>query len=370
MGSNQIKFEDKLTKDTIQIKCRLLASRLLAILFQRVASIVQPDLSNEGGQPIDQIIGFLSNQINFKSGLQRFCFGLLVISICGEREKAESAEDPGVQAYFDSIRRTLGVKIVKSLEDENTIYFDEIAHMFTRLQKETKTILSVYHEKLIKTYLALNLEQSYMAKSIFTFEDINALTSQLSERISLFEQGGMSGASKSKELQRLVQEFKLGLTNLIDLNRQTSQEQEQLQIRSLFALACCSIDLNCLTERVTPMIRPLIECIRFESNADLQLVASQHLAKLLSTCVQRQPNPAPKIFKNLLNYMCSNDPVRVPVIQSQPNITTLPDKEFYEINRYYGILSDIMNSLAANADSGSSETTAATPNKLKRYVIL
>jgi len=69
IGSSQIKFEDKLTKDTIIIKCRLLCARLLAKLFYRISAtednIVDAD-SNE--KPINVIINFLCAQVNFKSG--------------------------------------------------------------------------------------------------------------------------------------------------------------------------------------------------------------------------------------------------------------------------------------------------------------
>ncbi len=73
IGSSQIKFEDKLTKDLIIIKCRLLCARLLAKLFYRIAAtednIVDAD-SNE--KPINVIINFLCAQVNFKSGKQLF----------------------------------------------------------------------------------------------------------------------------------------------------------------------------------------------------------------------------------------------------------------------------------------------------------
>ncbi len=75
---------------------------------------------------------------------------------------------------------------------------------------------------------------------------------------------------------------------------------------------------------------------------DLQQIASKHLAMLLQTCAKRTPNPVPKIFKNLLNYLC-NDQSRTPHIQLMNNLSQLPDKEYYEINRFYGILSDLLS---------------------------
>ena len=110
IGSNQIKFEDKLTKDLVIIKCRLLAVRLLVRLFRRIGTI------NTDDSPINLIINFLCNQINFKSGIQRFSFGLLM-SEWGRL--APSAK------YFET-GQLLSNKILLAL-DEASIYFDEIA---------------------------------------------------------------------------------------------------------------------------------------------------------------------------------------------------------------------------------------------------
>ena len=100
---------------------------------------------------------------------------------------------------------------------------------------------------------------------------------------------------------------------------------------------------------MNPLIRPLMDSIRFESNRDLQFIASKQLAVLLIECCKRSPNPIPKIFKNILNYL-SNDPAKTPVLQQMNlmnNISEMPDKEFYETNRYYGILSGNLNTTNA-----------------------
>lgn len=164
---------------------------------------------------------------------------------------------------------------------------------------------------------------------MFTFEDITSLVDQIHEKLN----HPVLGVGKTNNDAKLLADLRLLVSNLVESNRQTSAEQEQLQLRSLFALSSACIRMGTLCERMNPMIRPLIECIRFESNADLQALASQHLAILLHTCAKRQPNPIAKIFKNLLAYLC-NDSAKTPVIQLQPHISTLPDKDYYEINRF------------------------------------
>lgn len=169
-------------------------------------------------------------------------------------------------------------------------------------------------------------------RNVFTFEDVTALVDQVQEKLNQPHIVNICSKGVTYEA-KILGEVRLLASNLAELNKQTCAEQEQHQLRSLFALSAACIRMSTLCERMNPMVRPLIECIRFETNADLQALASHHLAILLQTCARRQPNPITKIFKNLLMYLC-NDQTRTPSIQSQPHISLLPDKEYYEINRF------------------------------------
>lgn len=176
-------------------------------------------------------------------------------------------------------------------------------------------------------FLGVNLTD-YQNKSVFTFEDITSLVEQIQEKLN----NPSLGAGRTAGEVKALGDLRLLVSNLTESSKQTCAEQEQLQLRSLFALSSACIRMGTLCERMNPMIRPLIECIRFETNSDLQSLASEHLAILLQTCAKRQPNPIAKIFKNLLAYLC-NDQTKTPLIQAQSHFSTLPDKDFYEINR-------------------------------------
>jgi hypothetical protein len=252
IGSSQVKFEDKLTRDSIQIKCRLLATRLLAVLFDRIAFICEVD-SNTKESPINVIIQYLSKQINFKSGLQRFCFALLMI----EWAQLIRQDRESYSVTFETIKSQLATKIVACLDDENTIYFDEIALMFTRLQKECKVFLNTFGKMLTQRNLDLS---GYLKLSVFTFEDVNGLTDLIQQKyLNTLSEHVLNSSAQTLELKAAV-------ANLLELNQQTSQEQESFQLRSCFSLASASIELDVLCERMNPLIRPLIDCIRFESN--------------------------------------------------------------------------------------------------------
>jgi hypothetical protein len=236
IGSNQIKFEDKLTKDLIIIKCRSLAARMLAKLFNRIASINMNMIdSSNNEQPINVIINFLCSQINFKSAVQRFCFGLLMI------------EWGNLNKLTDSVISTqLTDKVLASL-DENTIYFDEIAILFTRLQKECRNLINILYKFDAKSF------ETFATLSVFTFEDVTQVCNLVKAIIE----------DPSKNIpKKLKPEIQVIVSNLIDLNQQTSSEQESLQIRSSSALAAASIAMKCICQRMNPLIRPLMDSIR------------------------------------------------------------------------------------------------------------
>jgi hypothetical protein len=341
IGSNQVKFEDKLIRDSVQIKCRILAARLLSILFNRISLINEVD-SNSKEKPIFLIINFLSSNVNFKSGLQRFCFAILMIE-WGKILKMNNSTN-----VSELIRNKLATKIITCLDDENTIVFDEIALLFTRLQKECRSLLASYAPKLTKYKIDLN---EFLKLNVYTFDDIINITNLI--QIQYLNNPNYLSSS----LEKFNTDLRLLVSSLVELNQQATQEQDMFTMRSCFTLASAAIELNFLSEKMNPLIRPLVDCIRFESNADLQLISSKHLALLLSTCSKRSPNPVPKIFKNLLNYLCNESNKKL-FIQNLTNISVLPDKEWYDLNRFYGILSDTftINCIHNGIDSEHSQT--------------
>ena len=172
IGSNQIKFEEKLVKDLVVIKCRLLSARMLAKLFYRISFTDSVDIkeidSNE--KPINVIINFLCSQINFKSGIQRFCFGLLMIEwgkLIFKLNKEMLLDEAKAISSANAFKMSEQIlnKVSTSL-DENTIYFDEIAMLFTRLQKDARSLINI----LLKFNPALL--ENYLNQSVFTFEDV------------------------------------------------------------------------------------------------------------------------------------------------------------------------------------------------------
>lgn len=349
LGGLMSKYESAKKRDELVVNCRLLAARLLSILFNRINNQQSQSDANTHQKPIELIVQFLSAQINYKSGLNRLCYGLLMI----EWGQLVPNETPV------NVSPSLLKKIFECLDDAN-LYFDEIAVLFTRMQKDCKSLaqgLKSGYEKRLKTRCPVLLSEAdieLVAKNIFTLEDAQALVAALKSHKML-----MVNAAGSN-----VEEVNNCIHNLSELISRTANEQETLRLRSSSSLASASIALRSLTEKMNPLIRPLIDSIRAEVNEQLQVVSCKHLAMLLKHCCSRTPNPVSKIFKNLVTSLC-NDTVKTPLVAKQAPVVSVEEfsrasiKEFYEVNRHFGI-----GSIAAFSVDESASNSA----KLRRRV--
>ena len=104
------------------------------------------------------------------------------------------------------ISAQLKEKVLANL-DENTLIFDEIAILFTRLQKDCRTlinILSKFDSKNMSSYSGLN---------VFTFEDVSNVCTLVKLILN----------DPSKNIQKKLKiELQTLVANLSDLNQQTS----------------------------------------------------------------------------------------------------------------------------------------------------
>lgn len=76
-----------------------------------------------------------------------------------------------------------------------------------------------------------------------------------------------------------------------------------------------------LPEKLTPVVKPLMESVRRESDENLQVITAKHLARLLDQCHGRTPCPNDKILVNLCTFLRC-DPEFTPVIyKPQPDNT-------------------------------------------------
>ncbi|KAJ9089533.1 TATA-binding protein-associated factor mot1 [Entomophthora muscae] len=98
----------------------------------------------------------------------------------------------------------------------------------------------------------------------------------------------------------------------------------KVEIQVSASLACAVVSLGVLPAKLTPLIRALMNSIKFESVIELQTRSATGLARLVQLCSEQQPKPNPtdKIVKNLCAFLCSDSAI-TPVLQDNQATDTI-----------------------------------------------
>ena len=72
-------------------------------------------------------------------------------------------------------------------------------------------------------------------------------------------------------------------------------------------IAGALVSLGHLPEKLNPVIKPLMESIKKEPIFQLQQLSAQKLVTLLDLCIlNKMPNPAEKVTRNLIHFAYAN----------------------------------------------------------------
>lgn len=112
-----------------------------------------------------------------------------------------------------------------------------------------------------------------------------------------------------------------------------------------------------LPEKLTPVVKPLMESIRRENDEQLQQTAAGHLARLLEQCHGRTPCPNDKILINLCTFLRC-DPEFTPVIHKASEGSSTKDLHSQPMGNYNGIVT--LNNQQRNAEKAAFRRSNST----------
>ncbi|XP_067121938.1 TATA-binding protein-associated factor 172 [Centruroides vittatus] len=305
IGGNETLTDDHLFREKYVMRARCMAARFLGLLLSHLTKqIPEPAENSEQESLIEGISKILLFHLNSKSALQRIAIGL-VLTAWAKHEKDNKCP--------------LSVK-KRCLECLNeNIYFDEIALAFARLQQECRAFISLLnHHKL-------SLDSSLQLGNVLTIEQASLLTTTA-------YQSAISQSKLKPKVIDLLEEKRKVLQKSI---AQTSYDQTSLSTTVQASLAGSLITMHYLPEKLNPVIRPLMDSIKRESNEQLQKASATHLVMLLNICVNRNPSPNIKIIKNLIGFLCADS-------SFTPSVDLQKDKEEKHVStfasKYSGII--------------------------------
>ncbi|KRT80629.1 HEAT domain-containing protein, partial [Oryctes borbonicus] len=273
------------TRETNAIKVRCMAARMLGLLscyvIQKAPGV---DYTKDIEVPLDCYIKILMVHLQSKSALQRMMAGLVI------------AEWASLDA--ETICPELLKQILHKCLSE-CVYFDEIAASFTKLAQETKDFIAMLKHYKVPT--------DVNGDSVLTLDQMKLLTGTEVQQVLL----------RFKLKQKILDSLEERRRGLHDSVSQTSQDQYMLSVSTLAALSGATVMFKALPEKLTPVVKPLMESIRREGDEQLQHIAAKRLAYLLDQCRLRNSCPNDKILTNLCMFL-RGDPEFTPTISKIP----------------------------------------------------
>ncbi|XP_063444326.1 TATA-binding protein-associated factor 172-like [Mytilus trossulus] len=270
-----------LERDTAVLKARMTSAKLLGMLCDFITRDV-PDFPSGPEKPVDSIAKLFIFHLNNKSAVQRFVIGQVTYEWANASQNCTCPE-------------SVTSKLMECLCE--SLYYDEIAVSFTHMQSDCKDFISALKQQ------GVDLDVYYPPGNILTVEQATALTTSVYEEI------------KANLRPKVLQTFEDRRKQLQKMVEQTTKELQTLTLRVQCSLSKAVVELNNLPEKMNPVVRPLMECMKKEENIDLQFEAAESLCHLIKKCLSRNPNPSVKVVKNLHGFLCC-DPTFTPLVEN------------------------------------------------------
>lgn len=134
----------------------------------------------------------------------------------------------------------------------------------------------------------------------------------------------------------------------------TSNEQNGLNISVQSALAGSVVCLQCLPDKLNPVIKPLMESIKREECQILQKLSATYLVLLLDQISNRTPCPNNKIVSNVCHLLKSDAEFTPRILPVEKTMRQMDSKNVQATNPYHGILTLVNRQRSQEVMNGGS----------------
>ncbi|TKY89152.1 hypothetical protein EX895_001683 [Sporisorium graminicola] len=254
----------------------------------------------------------LREYLESTSALQK-CLAAAII-----QEWAQACTSLGVDLK-DSSALVAGIagRLVSVLETPAPPTYAEMTVMLQRIQAECQGLYNSFQRdaKVPKAKipaLPTTVDPLGMLVDAFTIDTAKDVAQNGFE--SLLSQ---AGSKAKKAALPLLEDRRRKLIASIGFY-QANKEKQDTQVFASIAGAVISLKL--LPPKLNPVIRSVMNSVKFEENVDLQVRSARSVAKLIEYCVSpaAKSNPSDKIVKNLCAFVCQ-DTTRVAIFAASKN---------------------------------------------------
>jgi TATA-binding protein-associated factor len=291
-GAAAAQSTDPRERERRATKARHLAAKLLGklagFIVQRVPGM---DYSRDAMPPMDMFVTkILQPSLLTQSAYRRTAICLLITEWCDLHGTPTNVPD------------ILGASLYRFLTEP--VNYEESIAAFTQLQTDVGDFIATMKHYKLK----LPSEEIGQACYKLNFEQIRTFLTATDFRAALSSNPKLKAKTAESILERLE-------TQLRPAAKQLLYDQDALSVACLAAIAGAVVSLGVITtDKLNPVIRPLMDAVKRERSELLQNLAARNLAKVLRVCIQKQPGqtgPVDKVIKNLVNFVAA-DPKATP----------------------------------------------------------
>ncbi|THH06208.1 hypothetical protein EW145_g4240 [Phellinidium pouzarii] len=310
----------------------------------------------ERGQPQDNMFRpMLEHYIKSPSMLQKFLAAVIIEEWSHRYDEIVAGADRYVSLVGTStLAMDLSKEVLRWLQAEPPVAYHEMALSLGRIFGECSALLqSFVHDCKVPQKSVPSLGSTIDingteegAFSIVTAQDVvGPIFTQLKESL---------GRTKKKELFALHEKRVRLEANIQHYNEVKSQHDTRVSA----AFAAAYVSLKMMPEKVSPIVKGIMNGIKNEENADLQTRSASAVAAFISTCAAMKiSQPPEKIVKNLCTFLCQD-------VDQTPAFALMKQTERGILTAKTILASDIhatssKNSKAFHADYASDEAIKA-----------
>ncbi|KAI9276261.1 hypothetical protein BY458DRAFT_554739 [Sporodiniella umbellata] len=233
------------------------------------------------------------------------------------------APPEAILANTHSFPKTLSDAMISNLENaatHTTGFYFELVHVLKRIRGECQNLLNAFH-----TEAKVSIEQIPTLPSLvpgealpeqgplFTIETAASVISDIFDKLASKVPKGKGRADTLKGLEERQRRVVSSMGYFEEL-------KQKIEINVYASTAGAVVELGVLPSKLNPVIRSVMNSIKYEENLELQQRSAATLADLIALCErshQSRANPSDKVVKNLCTFLCSDITV-TPILQDNP----------------------------------------------------
>ncbi|KAI8381200.1 uncharacterized protein BYT42DRAFT_598127 [Radiomyces spectabilis] len=214
--------------------------------------------------------------------------------------------------------QTLSEAMIANLENsttDTTGFYFELVHLLKRIRGEAQALINGFSEAKIPANTLPALPAFVMGEvpqdqgPLFSIETASWVVSEFYQKTLIQIPKGKGKTALLKSLEERQHRVVASIGYYEGL-------KQKVEINVYSATAGAIVELGVLPSKLNPIIRSIMNSIKFEENAELQQRSAATLADLIALCARNggRTNPTDLILKNLCIFLCS-DTGKTPILE-------------------------------------------------------